>query len=115
MRAATSTANQIFLHRSEAVIDRLRAGVPLTEAVQALDESGEFRWRLANAAHVHGGFMAALAGWHDALDAKAYQQEQAASQLITTALVVVNGVIVGMICVGVFQALIFMEQGVALW
>ena len=65
-------------------MERLREGVALTEAVQAIDDTGEFRWRLTNAAYGRGGFMAALSGWHEALDAKAYQLEQAASQVITT-------------------------------
>ncbi len=147
--AAESTANNIFIRRAEAVVAQLRAGVKLTEAVSALDDAGEFRWRLTNATAGlgsrdkpfdsaqalslpngnvaptddglarrslgEGGFMQALAGWCEALDAKAYQQEQAWSQVITTGLVIVNGVIVGLIAVGLFQALTsIIKQGV-LW
>ena len=113
--AAQSTDNRIFIRRGGRVVQRLREGVPLTEAVQAFDETGEFRWRLTNAAHGRGGFMAALAGWHEALDAKAYQLEQAASQVITTSLVILNGCIVGLIAVGVFQALTSVVWEMALW
>jgi general secretion pathway protein F len=113
--AAQSTDNRIFIRCSGRVVQRLREGVPLTEAVQAFDETGEFRWRLTNAAHGRGGFMAALAGWHEALDAKAYQLEQAASQVITTSLVILNGCIVGLIAVGVFQALTSVVWEMALW
>ena len=113
--AAQSTDNSVFLRRCAEVAERLRAGVALTEAVQAIDDTGEFRWRLTNAAHGRGGFMAALSGWHDALDAKAYQLEQAASQVITTGLVIVNGCIVGLIAVGVFQVLTSITREAALW
>ena len=113
--AAQSTDNQVFIRQGARVAERLREGVPLTEAVQAFDETGEFRWRLTNAAHGHGGFMAALSGWHDALDAKAYQLEQAASQVITTSFVILNGCIVGLIAVGVFQTLTSVVWEMALW
>jgi type II secretory pathway component PulF len=113
--AAQSTDNRVFIRRGEQLAQRLREGVALTEAVQAIDDTGEFRWRLTNAAHGRGGFMAALSGWHDALDAKAYQLEQAASQVITTGLVIVNGCIVGLIVVGVFQVLTSITREAALW
>lgn len=115
MLAAQSTDNRIFIRRGARMAERLREGVPLTEAVQALDDTGEFRWRLANAAHGRGGFMAALSGWHEALDAKAYQLEQAASQVITTSFVILNGCIVGLIAVGVFQTLTSVVWEMALW
>ncbi|MGA2221489.1 MAG: type II secretion system F family protein [Verrucomicrobiia bacterium] len=113
--AAQSTDNRVFIRQGALVAERLREGVPLTEAVQAFDETGEFRWRLTNAAHGRGGFMAALSGWHEALDAKAYQLEQAASQVITTGLVIFNGCIVGLIAVGVFQVLTSVVWELALW
>jgi type II secretory pathway component PulF len=115
MLAAQSTDNRVFIRQGARVAERLREGVPLTEAVQAFDETGEFRWRLANAAHGRGGFMAALSGWHDALDAKAYQLEQAASQVITTSFVILNGCVVGLIAVGVFQTLTSVVWELALW
>ena len=113
--AAQSTDNRVFIRRGERLAQQLREGVALTEAVQAIDDTGEFRWRLTNAAHGHSGFMAALSGWHDALDAKAYQLEQAASQVITTGLVIVNGCIVGLIAAGVFQVLTSITREAALW
>jgi type II secretory pathway component PulF len=113
--AAQSTDNRVFIRRGERVAQRLREGVPLTEAVQAIDDTGEFRWRLTNAAYGRSGFMAALTGWHDALDAKAYQLEQAASQVITTGLVIVNGCIVGLIAIGLFSALTSIMWEGTLW
>jgi type II secretory pathway component PulF len=113
--AAQSTDNGVFIRRGAQVVQRLREGVAFTEAVQMFDDTGEFRWRLTNAAHGHGGFMMALTGWHEALEAKAYQLEQTASQVITTGLVIINGCVVGLIAVGMFQALTSVVWGLALW
>jgi type II secretory pathway component PulF len=113
--AAQCTDNAVFTGHAAQVVERLRAGVALPEALTAFDETGEFRWRLSNAAHGRGGFRAALAGWHEALEAKAYQAEQAAAQLITTGLVVLNGVIVGVVVVAVFQALTTVVTEMSLW
>jgi type IV pilus assembly protein PilC len=113
--AAQSTDNKVFIDRGVRMVQQLHDGVPLTDAIQALDDTGEFRWRLANAAHGRGGFMTALSGWHDMLDAKAYQSEQVASQTITTGLIVLNGCIVALIAIGVFQALTSIVWELSLW
>jgi hypothetical protein len=81
----------------------LEQGTPLTAAVSLLDDSGEFRWRLANAAHGQRGFERALAGWHDSLDAQAFRQEQAAAQVTTTLLTVFNGVLVALLTASIFR------------
>ena len=104
--AAQSSANVIFLRRAEHVVRDLREGVKLTEAVRWLDSAGEFRWRLRNAAQAGRGFVAALAGWHEVLEAKAFQQEQAVSQVVTTGFVFLNGLMVSLLAVGVFQLLL---------
>jgi type II secretory pathway component PulF len=70
---------------------------------------------LANAVHGHEGFLHSLQGWHDTLDAKAYQQEQAASQMISTALIILNGVLVGIVALAIFQPIIAVIQREALW
>jgi type II secretory pathway component PulF len=109
--AAESTANSLFIARAERAIEDLRQGLKLTEAVRWLDDAGEFRWRLRNAVQPHRGFFAALAGWHEALEAKAFQQEQTASQLITTGFVCLNGAMVSLVTVGVFHILLaIMEE-----
>ena len=111
--AGDSTANRVFQRRTRAAAAELRSGAPLTEALKRLDGSGQFQWRLANALHGRCGFLAALNGWLDALDAKAFQQEQAAAHTITTGLVLFNGLIVGTLIVGIFLALIgLIEMGV---
>jgi type IV pilus assembly protein PilC len=113
--AASSTANQVFVTRSQLVIGRLQRGEKLTEAIRAIDDSGEFQWRLANAVHGHEGFLRSLQGWHDTLDAKAYQQEQAASQVLSTMLIILNGVLVSIVALAVFQPIIAVIQREALW
>jgi len=113
--AANSTANQIVIARSNLAIADLRAGKGLPEAMRRLDDSNELRWRLANALHATDGFRAALSGWLETLDAKAFQQEQAAAQTITTACVLLNGVMVGLITTGTFQALIAIINAGVLW
>ena len=113
--AAESTANQVFMARSERVVKDLRAGVKLTEAVQWLDDAGEFRWRLRNAAAPQRGFFAALAGWHESLDAKAFQQEQAVSQTLTTSFILLNGLMAGLMALGLFRLLLAVLEEVALW
>jgi type II secretory pathway component PulF len=113
--AADGTANTIFQQRADRVIGKLRQGVKLTEAVQSLDDSGEFAWRLANAVHGQGGFLQALAGWHESLDAKAFQQEQAAAHGITSALVLWSGLIVGTVAISVFTFLVSITGSAVLW
>ena len=113
--AAASTANRIFIRRAERVVKDLRAGIKLTEAVRWLDDAGEFRWRLRNASEPGAGFFAALAGWHESLEAKAFQQEQAASQTITTSFVMLNGLMVGLVALGIFRLLLALIEAGTLW
>ncbi len=115
MLAAQGTDNLVFMRRGAEVTQRLRDGVIFLEAIREIDDTGELRWRLANAAHGRGGFMKALAGWHEALEAKAYQLEQTASQTITTGLVFLNGCFVGLIAIGMFQVLTSIVWEVSLW
>jgi general secretion pathway protein F len=104
--AAEATANYVFVKRARRALEDLGAGRTLQAALRRFDSAGEFTWRLANAAAQQGGFLPALSGWMEALDAKAFQQEQTASQLITTGLVLCNGLVVGLIAAGIFSVLI---------
>jgi type II secretory pathway component PulF len=113
--AARSTGNYVFVARSQIVIGRLQWGERLTQAIRAIDDSGELQWRLTNAAHGNDGFLRSLQGWHDTLDAKAYQQEQAASQALSTALVMLNGVLVCIVALSIFQPIIAVIQRETLW
>ena len=87
-------------------IAALEKGVKLDDAVRGVDDSGEFHWRLTNATHAHGGFLSALRGWHESLDARAFQQEEAATHVLTSGLVILNGVVVGLIATAMFGILI---------
>ncbi len=113
--AADCTGNRVFQNRAQRVAENLKQGAKLTEAIQAMDDAGEFRWRLTNAAHATDGFRAALNGWHEALDAKAFQQEQAAAHGVTTALVLLNGVFVGTVVASVFGFLVSIINAGLLW
>lgn len=113
--AAEATANRLWIRRSAKVRALLSSGVKLPEAISAIDDSGELRWRLANALHRRGGFLRALAGWHEALDAKAFQLAQTAAQTTTTGLVLLNGVMVASVVLGVFVALIALLNAATLW
>ncbi len=113
--AAECTASRIFQRHALRAVDDLKQGKKLSEATQALDTAGEFRWRLANATHAHGGFLRTLAGWHESLDAKAFQQEQAAAHGVTTALLLLNGLLVGAVVVSVFLFLVSLVNAAVLW
>jgi type II secretory pathway component PulF len=113
--AASCTANQLFENRAATAVAALQQGQPLPRAIESMDDHGEFRWRLTNAAHSKNGFLAALAGWHDALNAKAFQQQQAAAQAVSTALVLINGVFVAAVVISVFAFLISIINTGCLW
>jgi len=113
--AGNSTVNEVFRRRVARAETTLANGTRLTEAVATLDDTGEFRWRLTNAIHAHGGFLRALTGWHESLDAKAFQEEQAAAHAITSGLVIANGLIVATVAIGVFSVLISVVNAGVLW
>ena len=113
--AAECTGNVAFRQRGLEAGSLLRQGTRLPEAIRAMDRSGELRWRLANAFQRHGGFLRALAGWHEALDAKSFQLEQTAAQVTTTLLVLFNGLIVACIVIAIFLALVQLLNAAVLW
>lgn len=104
--AGESTANEICRRRALRVIAALGKGEKLTDAIRLVDRSGEFQWRLANAACSRSHFLDALRGWHEALDAKAFQQEETATHALTSGLVILNGIIVGLVAVSMFGMLV---------
>jgi type II secretory pathway component PulF len=106
--AGEATANEICRRRARRVIAALAKGVKLDEAVRAFDDTGEFHWRLTNATHAYGGFLHALRGWHEALDAKAFQQEETATHIATSGLVILNGLVVALIAISMFGMLVML-------
>lgn len=113
--AGDSAANSVIQSRAETIGDRLAGGVKLPDAIRAMDDTGELQWRLANALRRGRGFLSTLAGWHEALDSKAFQQEQTAAQITTTALVLFNGIIVASIVIAMFLPLIALVNSATLW
>ena len=109
--AGESTANEICRRRAQRVIAALEQGVKLDDAIRTFDDSGEFHWRLANAVHARGGFLGALRGWHEALDAKAFQQEETATHAMTSGLVILNGLVVALIATAMFGVLVAILKG----
>lgn len=104
--AGDCSANEIGRRRAARIIDALEQGVKLDNAVRAFDDSGEFHWRLANATHSRGRFLDALRGWHEALDAKAFQQEETTAHAVTSGLVILNGLMVALITTAMFGLLV---------
>jgi type II secretory pathway component PulF len=109
--AGDSTANEICRHRARRVMAALENGVKLDDAVRAFDDTGEFHWRLTNATHAHGGFLKVLRGWHEALDAKAFQQQETATHVLTSGLVILNGLVVALIATSMFGMLVMILKG----
>jgi type II secretory pathway component PulF len=111
--AGECTANEICRRWAARVCDELARGAKLTEAVRVFDSSGGFHWRLANAAQSRGGFLGALRGWHETLDARAFQQEEGTAHVVTTGLVILNGAVVALIAIGMFGLLVTILKGMA--
>jgi type II secretory pathway component PulF len=113
--AGRCTSNAFLRKRACEAQDKLASGVPLSKALADVDVHGELSWRMTTAAGSNQGFRAALAGWIEALDAKAFQQEQAAAQMFTTAVVLANGVMIGLIAVAIFLLLTSILNQLVLW
>jgi type II secretory pathway component PulF len=113
--AAECTASQALEKRARRTLALLKNGTALPEAISAMDDTGELKWRLANAVHGKRGFLRALAGWHGALDAQAFQLEQGYAQLATTCMVLLNGFMVGCITIAIFLVLSSLMNEAVLW
>lgn len=113
--AGQCTANTFFTQRVQKSIDKLRQGVSLMTAVETLDSRGELSWRLANAAHRQRDFVRSLQGWHEMLESKAFQSEQTAAHILTSAFVILNGAFVAVFVCSVFMMLIAVINEGVLW
>ncbi len=109
--AGDCTANEIIRRRTARVLAALQQGTKLEEALRNFDGSGEFHWRLANVVHARGGFLDALRSWHETLDARAFQQEEAAAHVITTGVVIMNGLLVALIATAMYGIIVAMLDG----
>lgn len=112
--AADATHNQAMVRQAALVRQNLAKGIPLMEALGPLTKAAQLKWRLENAAH-GAGFVAALAGWGQALDAAAFAREQTWAQTVTAALILFNGLCIGAIAVAVFQFITSWINSALLW
>jgi type II secretory pathway component PulF len=103
--AGEGTASPGFERRVRRAGELLRAGTKLPEVVRTLDSKDELGWRLENAFHGRrpGGFFAALNGWRESLDARAFQKQQAGAQCLSTVLLFMNALLVAACAAGVFE------------
>jgi type II secretory pathway component PulF len=113
--AGRAPANAIFEWRARSVVAALRNGVALPEALRFIERDTQFQWRWKNALRGGIGFFAALRGWHDTLEARAFQQEQAAAHAITSGIVIINGAVVAAIACAIFLALLSILDVAVLW
>lgn len=114
--AADCTANKVVQARATRAAQELAAGAKLPDVITQLDSEREFLWRLRNAMQsAPASFLRSLQGWHETLAARAFRGEQTAAHLITTCMVVLNGVLVAMLALAVFGTLIAILNGGTLW
>jgi type IV pilus assembly protein PilC len=113
--AGQTTGNRVMEGRAREARALLGQGIQLPEAICRTSDSPELRWRLGNALRHGGSFLRTLSGWHEALDAQAFQLEQAAAQVATTLLVLLNGVLVGSLVIAIFLVLIRLINEAVLW
>lgn len=113
--AGESTANGSLAAQANRVVEELARGIKLPEALRLMDDSGALAWRMKNAAQGGSPFRAALAGWHDALDARATQQEQSAAYVLSSVCVIANGGLVGLLAFGIFHCLITLIDVASTW
>jgi type II secretory pathway component PulF len=113
--AGRSVSHGVVRAYAREVVGKLGGGCSLVEALGVMDGSGELVWRMRNATASRAGFGRALGGWLEVLDARAYQSQQWLSQVLTTLLVVSNGLLVGFVVVAVFQPLIAVIEVASLW
>lgn len=113
--AAAAAGNQHFVRRSRRCLIALQQGQSLIKALQYLDPTAEFSWRMRLAMKHEGGFRNALRGWWKWLDVRASRQEQIAAQTISTGLVLTNGLATGLIAYSVIYGLTHIINQATLW
>jgi type II secretory pathway component PulF len=114
-QAGKAAGNRHVQLKSEAIAAQLSRGVPLAKAIAGFDEQRQFQWRLGTAMHAGRGFVRALHGWHQSLEAEAFRKEQAAAQFTTTFLLMINGAAVCLIVMSIFGMFVAMLNQAVLW
>lgn len=113
--AAQGTGNRMVLRRAGAVVDALSQGVSLEAACTRLLSGPELSWRLGLAARSKGGFHAALCSWWESLEMRAHRQQETASQIAASALVLVSGVSIGSLCFSLLLPIVRIIEQTLLW
>jgi type II secretory pathway component PulF len=113
--AAASTNNISFERRIKPALNSLAEGRALDKALESIEPTGEFSWRLSNALRSRSGFLQALSGWHETLEARATRAEEVMAHACTTAFVLLNGVLIGTIVVSVFLLFVTLLNEAVLW
>lgn len=115
LMAADCAENLKFIGLARQCAKDLQVGKSLSDAMAPLDPSQQFDWRLQNARRSDKAAGRALEAWRDALDAKAFQQEQAFSQVFASGMVIWNGAVVGIFALAVFSSLVRMIVVASPW
>lgn len=113
--AAQGTGNRIVLRRAGAVVDALSQGVSLETACTRLWSGPELSWRLGLASRSKGGFHAALRSWWESLEMRAHRQQETASQIAASALVLLSGVSIGSLCFSLLLPIVRIIEQTLLW
>lgn len=112
--AGRGTPSYRFQGFCDQVRAKLAAGVALPAALGELEQT-QLTWRFQSAAGSGRRFVDALRHWHEALEAEAARSEDVAAHLLSSGMVVFNGVMVGLMVSAVFVALSSMVNEAALW
>jgi type II secretory pathway component PulF len=110
---ALELANGVIKQRAQKAIAAVRSGTGMVKAIQLMDDSKEFQWRLTNALQTEFNFVDALKGWHESLSARADRQQQTYVAVMQTSVLFFLGLIVGSIMIGMFLPLIELMEKLA--
>lgn len=113
--AGDGTGNMVIAAKARRAMRHLSRGESLPRALSSFESEGQFSWRMSNALKSRGSFLKSLKGWHEALESEATRNEEAAAHMITSALIVLNGFVVGTMVIAVFLALNSVISQATLW
>lgn len=110
LMAAESTGNYVMTRFAKEGVAMMQQGTGLIKVLSAeFDKSGELAWRFKNsfmAQKQKPNFVQAVAGWGSWLNACAFRQEQMAAHAISTLLILISALFIGLVAVGMFLPLI---------
>ncbi len=114
--AAKSTGNRAMLGLARRGTKLLEQGYLLPDVLTGLfDNRGELAWRMCNSRHKDSSLSSQIRGWCSFLEASAFRSEQAFAHLMSTAIILCLGALVGLVAIGLFAGLISITTSLALW